>query len=96
MPLARALAPERPNCIAVSRGMMPIPRVRAAKISFPMSRSSIWSQNVRIFFKTARVSSIQPAGRSSFRPPMRSKFGWKRPPVADSIWLSTCSRSRNA
>ena len=27
---------------------------------------------------------------------MRSKLGWKRPPVAASIWLSTCSRSRNA
>ena len=27
---------------------------------------------------------------------MRSKFGWKRPPVTASIRLSTCSRSRNA
>ena len=44
----------------------------------------------------AFVSAIQPFGRSSFRPPMRSKFGWKRPPVADSIWLSTNSRSRKA
>ena len=27
---------------------------------------------------------------------MRSKFGWKRPPVTASIWLSTYSRSRKA
>ena len=27
---------------------------------------------------------------------MRSKFGWKRPPVTDSMRLSTCSRSRKA
>ena len=27
---------------------------------------------------------------------MRSKFGWKRPPVTASIWLSTNSRSRKA
>ena len=27
---------------------------------------------------------------------MRSKFGWKRPPVADSIRFSTRSRSRKA
>ena len=44
----------------------------------------------------ALVSAIQPLGRSSLRPPMRSKFGWKRPPVTDSIWLSTNSRSRKA
>ena len=44
----------------------------------------------------AFVSAIQPLGRSSLRPPMRSKFGWKRPPVTASIWLSTNSRSRNA
>jgi hypothetical protein len=44
----------------------------------------------------AFVSAIQPFGRSSFRPPMRSKFGWKRPPVAASIWLRTNSRSRKA
>ncbi len=30
------------------------------------------------------------------RPPMRSKLGWKRPPVAPSIRLSTYSRSRKA
>ena len=29
-------------------------------------------------------------------PPMRSKLGWKRPPVADSIRLRTYSRSRKA
>ena len=45
---------------------------------------------------TTLVSSTQPAGKSSFRPPMRSKFGWNRPPVADSIRLRTYSRSRNA
>ena len=44
----------------------------------------------------ALVSAIQPLGRSSFSPPMRSKLGWKRPPVTDSIWLSTNSRSRKA
>jgi hypothetical protein len=27
---------------------------------------------------------------------MRSKFGWNRPPVTDSMRLSTCSRSRKA
>ncbi len=27
---------------------------------------------------------------------MRSKFGWKRPPVTRSIWSSTNSRSRKA
>ena len=30
---------------------------------------------------TPLVSASQPFGRSSFRPPMRSKFGWNRPPV---------------
>ena len=54
------------------------------------------SQNCRSFVITWRVSSIQPFGRSSLRPPMRSKFGWKRPPVAPSIRLSTYSRSRKA
>ena len=36
---------------------------------------------------TRLVSSIQPLGRSSLRPPMRSKFGWKRPPVTASIMV---------
>ena len=40
------------------------------------------------------VSPIQPHGRSSLRPPMRLKLGWKRPPVTASIRLSTYSRSR--
>ena len=77
-------------------GITPMPRVRAWKISLPISRSSISSQKLRSFFITERVSSIQPLGRSSLRPPMRSKLGWKRPPVAASIRLRTCSRSRNA
>ena len=73
-----------------------MPRVRASKISLPRSSSSISSQKRRMVPMIDFVSSIQPLGRSSFRPPMRSKFGWKRPPVADSIWLSTYSRSRKA
>ena len=73
-----------------------MPRVRAWKISLPMSRSSISSQKSRIFSMAALVSAIQPLGRSSLRPPMRSKLGWKRPPVTASIWLSTNSRSRKA
>ena len=70
--------------------------MRLWKISLPNSRSSISSQKLRSFFITCLVSAIQPAGRSSFSPPMRSKLGWKRPPVALSIRFSTYSRSRNA
>ncbi|CAB4673366.1 unannotated protein [freshwater metagenome] len=76
--------------------MTPMPRVRDWKISLPNNKSSIWSQKPRSFFMTLRVSSMKPAGRSSFNPPMRSKFGWKRPPVAPSIRFRTYSRSRNA
>ena len=73
-----------------------MPRVRTAKISLPTMSSSISSQKARIFPMTCFVSAIQPLGRSSLRPPMRSKLGWKRPPVTASIWLSTYSRSRKA
>ena len=73
-----------------------MPRVRDWKISFPNKRSSIWSQKSRSFFMTVRVSSTKPAGKSSLSPPMRSKFGWKRPPVAASMRFNTYSRSRNA
>ena len=95
-PLARRLAPDKPYCNATSRGMTPMPRVRDWKISFPNNNVSISSQKLRNFFITTLVSSIQPAGKSSLRPPMRSKFGWKRPPVADSMRFSTYSRSRKA
>ena len=80
----------------MSAGITPMPRVRDWKISLPMSNVSISSQKARSLSMAAWVLAIQPLGRSSFRPPMRSKFGWKRPPVAASIWLSTCSRSRKA
>ena len=73
-----------------------MPRVRDWKISLPNNSDSISSQKLRNFFITTFVSSIQPAGKSSFNPPMRSKFGWKRPPVADSMRFKTYSRSRNA
>ena len=73
-----------------------MPRVRAWKISLPSTSSEISSQKARILRMAWWVSATQPAGRSSLTPPMRSKFGWKRPPVAASIWLSTCSRSRKA
>ena len=82
---------------ATSAGMTPMPRVRAWKISLPMSRSSISSQKSRMLVHHGLcVSAIQPLGRSSLRPPMRSKLGWKRPPVTASIRLRTCSRSRKA
>ena len=84
------------SCSATSAGMTPMPRVRAWKISLPMTRSSISSQKSRIFSMRRLVSAIQPLGRSSLRPPMRSKLGWKRPPVTASIWLRTYSRSRKA
>ena len=87
---------DRPYCRATSGGMTPMPRVRLWKISLPNSRSSISSQKLRSLLITGLVSSIQPLGRSSLRPPMRSKLGWKRPPVAPSIRLSTYSRSRKA
>jgi hypothetical protein len=57
----------------------------------------------------AFVWSRKPAGRScdiffvlepppyaGFTPPMRLKFGWKRPPVTVSMRSSTRSRSRRA
>ena len=62
--------------------MIPIPRVRASKISLPTSTSSKSSQPSRMRFIASRQSAIQPHGRSSLSPPMRLKFGWKRPPVA--------------
>jgi hypothetical protein len=95
-PLARRLAPDRPYCRATSAGMTPMPRVRAWKISLPSSRSPSRRRSRGSSPSPALVSAIQPLGRSSLRPPMRSKLGWKRPPVAASIWLSTYSRSRKA
>ena len=82
--------------MAISFGITPMPRVRLWKISLPKRRSSISVQKLRNFFITARVSSMKPSGRSSFNPPIRSKFGWKRPPVAASMRFNTCSRSRKA
>ena len=53
-----------------------MPLVRVWKISLPATRSSNWSQESRTSCITERVSDTQPHGRSSFRPPMRLKFGW--------------------
>src|SRR5436305_1471315 len=55
--------------------MIPMPRVRFSKISFPMRRSSISSQKRRTFFMVALHSSTQPLGRSSFTPPRRAVGG---------------------
>ena len=75
--------------------MIPIERVRISKISLPATRSSNVSHASNVVFIAVRVSLIQPHGRSSFMPPMRLKLGWKRPPVAASMRLRMCSRSRN-
>ena len=80
----------------MSAGMTPMPRVRVWKISLPMSEVLDLVAEVAHLLHGRVVSAIQPLGRSSLRPPMRSKFGWKRPPVTASIWLSTNSRSRKA
>ena len=95
-PDERMLAPVRPYSRATSAGMTPTPRVRCWKMVPPIIRSSTSSQKSSTRCMQPTVSSSQPFGRSSFSPPMRSKLGWKRPPVADSIRFRTCSRSRKA
>ena len=82
---------------ATSRGMTPMPRVRAWKISLPTSRSSISSQNARILLhdRLASRRSSPWAGRPSGRRCGRSSGGSARRSTA-SIRLSTYSRSRNA
>ena len=61
--------------------MMPIERVRCSKIGLPTTRSSNSSHDSSTLRIASRQSEIQPHGRSSLMPPMRLKFGWKRPPV---------------